>query len=51
MFLLYNNDLALVSKNLEFTFFADDTPVLYSKKSPTNTLNDAVVEMKVGFFC
>jgi hypothetical protein len=49
MFLLYINDLAQVLKNLELTLFADDTTVLYSNKSLTNTLKDAAIEMNVVF--
>lgn len=49
MFLLYINDLAHVSKNLEFKLFADDTTVLYSNESLMNILEDAAIEMNVVF--
>jgi hypothetical protein len=47
IFLLYINDLAHVSKNLEFTLFADDTTVLYLNELLLNTLEDAAIEMNV----
>jgi hypothetical protein len=38
-----------VSKNLQFTLFADDTTVLYSNKSLLHNLNDAAQELEIVF--